>query len=239
MTEVLFVILAFILFCVIIWVIKSNIIAVRKFNINTEKQTSVKRVVYVADVFLNKYPLTVRRVISKIEKCNPDIIIITGNGLRDTEKIVEKLKNISKVYFAFTDMQSEDALDNNKMKIYNDYSVFALSHKINQQTRDDLEAFSKLENFKIVLCETPALFDMNILKNDVDLAFGYFGGKLMIRLAFFGIIYSTKGGFLPKYSNRFYKEKHCTMISTTGAGPAFLPVRINNFPEIICANIEN
>ena len=238
MSELSFVGVILIIYFITMSVIYNNVIIVTRSKVNTGKQYAKKRVVYLADMFSNNHSLRINSIIEKVRKCSPDIIVVTGRLPEeckiDPNGILSKLSEIATVYCAFSDVDGSIASD--EIKILNEYSVLALSS--DAENADVLSSFSKLDNLKILICEKPSDFDKAVCEKDIDMSLCWQGGGLMLRMPFYGLVYSTIEGLLPKYPGRYHKKQGTHLFATTGVGKSFLPLRISNFREIPCIDIE-
>lgn len=262
MSEFVFTILVFVLFLTVLLLIYNNISVVKKYSIKTGKIDRGFKIVLVSDFHNNKRLFD--GIVRKIKKCEPDIIVVAGD-LVDRRKpdfntagdFLNDLRSIAKVYYISGNHEAvigleriADQLDcsdivlDEKYKIFDDFSILGLSDRIidvNEKRRDLLSVFERLDNFKIAVVHRPVEFDrgLSLSNYDIDLVLcGHDHGGL-IRIPFFGALYAPDEGFFPKYSKGKYTENGSTMIVSGGSGNTFLPLRLNNFPEIVSISVEN
>ncbi len=104
---------------------------------------------------------------------------------------------------------------------------------------DELDNFSenKPDGFNILLSHRPEMHEA-YSENKYDLVFcGHaHGGQFIIPPV--GAIYSPGQGFLPKYSQGAHEFGDTTMIISRGLGNSSFPVRINNQPEMVIAELH-
>ena len=62
------------------------------------------------------------------------------------------------------------------------------------------------------------------------------GGQF--RLPLIGGLVAPNQGFFPKYDAGLFSEENTTMIVSRGVGNSIVPIRFNNKPEIILAELK-
>ena len=62
------------------------------------------------------------------------------------------------------------------------------------------------------------------------------GGQ--IRLPFVGGIVAPDQGFLPEYTSGQYNSADTEMIVSRGLGNSIIPVRLFNYPEVVCVELR-
>lgn len=262
MSEFLFTILVFLAFITFLLLLYNNVSVVKKYKLKTEKPCGGLKIVLISDFHNNKRLLG--SIVKKIRACTPDIIIIAGDlvdrrrpDYKTAALFLSELRGISYVYYVtgnheavlgrehvIEKLNCSDIVLDERYKIYDKFSVLGISDRIidkTQQRRDLLALFERLDNFKIAVVHRPTEFDreQTISGYDIDLVLcGHVHGGL-IRIPFFGALLAPDEGFFPKYSKGLYKENGSVMIVSGGAGNTFLPLRLNNFPEIVSISIEN
>lgn len=263
MSEFVFIPLCLITFFVILLVIYNNNVVVKKYKLSSDKLSSPLKIVLLSD-FHNKHGKKyLQKIVEKIRQQNPDIIVIAGDSV-DRRKpdydrageFVSEISKIAKTYFitgnheralgiddCISRLGCEKLLFDEKYEIYEDYSVLGLSDRVgleNEAQRDLLSVFSRLQNYKIVLVHRPMEFysHLEIEKSDVDLVLcGHTHGGL-VRIPFFGAIISPDEGFFPQYARGVYHKNGTTMVVSGGLGNTYLPLRLNNFPQIVAVEIN-
>lgn len=73
---------------------------------------------------------------------------------------------------------------------------------------------------------------------DIDLIFSGHAHGGQIRLPFVGGLFTPDQGFFPKYDAGLFAEGDTNMIISRGIGNSAFPVRINNRPEVILAELR-
>lgn len=261
MSEFLFTLLVFAVFLILVLAVYNNIIIVKKYTVKTKKPCGGLKVVLISD-FHNNIRFS-KRIARKARECKPDIIVIAGDFVdrRETDfkaarQLLNTLSKLSPICYAtgnhedflgckrvITELDCADIIIDEKYKIYNEYSVLGLSDSmVNADEKQDLlTVFEQLDNFKIAVIHRPVYFTSNLKLSgyNIDLVLCGHNHGGVVRLPFFGALAAHDEGIFPKYSKGVYKSNGSTMIVSGGAGNTFLPLRINNFPEIVCITIEN
>jgi len=109
-----------------------------------------------------------------------------------------------------------------------------------------IEKLEPTENCRICLTHYPELFNKKLLDKDIDIAFtGHAHGGL-IRLPYFGGLYSPGEGFLPKFTSGVVEADDGTKVvvsrglgnSSEATGIEHLEIpRINNQPELVVVDV--
>lgn len=92
------------------------------------------------------------------------------------------------------------------------------------------------DGYTILLAHRPELFDTYVASG-VDLVFSGHAHGGQVRLPFVGGLAAPNQGLFPKYDAGIYSEGSTRMIVSRGVGNSIIPVRINNRPEIIVAEL--
>lgn len=103
-------------------------------------------------------------------------------------------------------------------------------------------ALSELQNesdgYTVLLAHRPELIDTYV-NAGVDLVFSGHAHGGQFRLPFIGGLVAPNQGFFPKYDAGLFSEENTTMIVSRGVGNSIIPVRFNNRPEIIIAELKS
>lgn len=91
--------------------------------------------------------------------------------------------------------------------------------------------------YTVLLSHRPELFDVYVAHNiDLVLSGHAHGGQ--VRLPFVGGLASPNQGFFPKYSQGVYEQNGAKMIVSRGLGNSFIPIRVNNRPELVVVTLR-
>lgn len=96
---------------------------------------------------------------------------------------------------------------------------------------------SKNGEYSILLSHRPEFFEL-YTEADIDLIFSGHAHGGQIRLPFVGGLFTPDQGFFPKYDAGLFAEGNTNMIISRGIGNSAFPVRINNRPEVILAELR-
>ena len=93
------------------------------------------------------------------------------------------------------------------------------------------------EDYCVLLSHRPETFNTYVSENiDLVLSGHAHGGQF--RLPFIGGLIAPNQGFFPKYDAGKYSENNTVMIVSRGIGNSIIPVRFNNRPEIVIAELK-
>ena len=102
-------------------------------------------------------------------------------------------------------------------------------------------ALSELQNesdgYTVLLAHRPELFETYV-DAGVDLVFSGHAHGGQFRLPFVGGLVAPNQGFFPEYDAGLFSEGSTTMIVSRGVGNSIIPIRINNRPEIVVAELK-
>lgn len=91
--------------------------------------------------------------------------------------------------------------------------------------------------YNILLSHRPELFEKYI-SHQVDLVFSGHAHGGQFRLPIIGGLVAPNQGIFPKYDSGLYKESNTSMIVSRGIGNSIIPIRFNNTPEIVVAELK-
>ena len=91
--------------------------------------------------------------------------------------------------------------------------------------------------FTVVLAHEPQ-YITNYSGEKVDLVMSGHAHGGQFRLPFIGGVVAPDQGFNPQYTEGEYKMKDTTMIVSRGLGNSIIPVRLFNYPEIVCVELK-
>ena len=94
------------------------------------------------------------------------------------------------------------------------------------------------DGYTILLSHRPELFDTYV-DSGVDLVFSGHAHGGQFRLPFVGGLVAPNQGFFPQYDAGQFDEENTTMIVSRGVGNSIVPLRINNRPEIVVAQLKS
>ena len=113
--------------------------------------------------------------------------------------------------------------------------LFGDSESVARQAIENLQ--NESDEYTILLSHRPELFDLYV-ETEMDLVFSGHAHGGQFRLPFVGGLVAPNQGFFPKYDAGQFTEENTTMIVSRGVGNSIIPIRFNNRPEIIVAELR-
>ena len=114
--------------------------------------------------------------------------------------------------------------------------LFGDAEGVAKQVITDLQDAS--DGYTILLSHRPELFDTYV-DSGVDLVFSGHAHGGQFRLPFAGGLVAPNQGFFPQYDAGQFDEENTTMIVSRGVGNSIIPIRFNNRPEIVVAQLKS
>lgn len=112
---------------------------------------------------------------------------------------------------------------------YDDYDKKVFEEKLKELNNEDM--------YSILLSHRPEIFDLYVESN-INLVFtGHVHGG-QFRLPIIGGIFAPSQGLFPKYDGGLYRENGTNMVVSRGLGNSIIPIRVNNKPEIVVAELK-
>ena len=101
-----------------------------------------------------------------------------------------------------------------------------------------LEALTaEKQGYTILLSHRPEWFEL-YRDFGLDLVFSGHAHGGQFRLPLVGGIIAPNQGFFPRYDAGIFTEGNTTMVVSRGLGPSIIPLRINNRPELVVAELH-
>lgn len=94
------------------------------------------------------------------------------------------------------------------------------------------------DSYTILLSHRPELFDVYEYMG-VDLVFSGHAHGGQFRLPFVGGLVAPNQGFFPEYDSCLYTKNNTAMLVSRGIGNSIIPIRFNNRPEVILAELKS
>lgn len=223
------------------------------------------RIVQISDLHNAEFGKENKKLLETIRSCSPDIIVITGDLVDSNHTNVERAVafvkeavKIAPVYYVTGNHEywldpSENEqmmqgilaagaydLDDEAVCIEKGDSSFMLigldDQHLSDETLKNLLQEQKNE-LSIVLAHEPQYLQ-NYANAGADLVLtGHVHGG-QIRLPFVGGIVAPDQGFLPEYTSGKYNRADTEMIVSRGLGNSIIPVRLFNYPEVVCVELR-
>lgn len=204
--------------------------------------------------------------VSKVEKCEPDIIVLTGDLIdstrTDTEAAIsfaEKMVEIAPTYYITGNHEYwveeevrlkliEDlsdigviCLDDEALKLSKDGSEITLigldEASLGYRVLSGITEETKKEDFTLLLAHEPQYIE-DYSRAGVDLVLSGHAHGGQFRLPFIGGLYAPDQGLFPEYTEGLHEMDGTSMIISRGIGNSVIPLRLFNHPEIVCVTLE-
>ena len=223
------------------------------------------RIVQISDLHNAEFGKENKKLLETIRSCSPDIIVITGDLVDSNHTNVERAVafvkeavKIAPVYYVTGNHEywlepSENEqmmqgilaagacdLDDEAVCIEKGDSSFMLAglddQHLSDETLKNLLQEQKIE-LSIVLAHEPQYLQ-NYANAGADLVLTGHAHGGQIRLPFVGGIVAPDQGFLPEYTSGKYNRADTEMIVSRGLGNSIIPVRLFNYPEVVCVELR-
>lgn len=250
--------LLLVVFFVWLWV-GNFTIGVTRYKLKSNKLDSGLKIVQISDLHNTDWG---QALIKKIEKEEPDIIVITGDlidyyepDIEVVKNILQQLKIICPIYYVTGNHEGHSENLKLFLEILKELGIFVLENKsiyisdevkligVNDPSIDGFENINKVlcdereENkYNVVLSHRPELFE-EYVNSDVDLVLTGHAHGGQFRVPFLGGVYVPNQGLFPKYDAGLFKKENTIMIISRGLGNSVFPIRINNRPELVIIEI--
>ena len=248
-----YLVIIFIIFFIWGFFIEPNLLVVKRYFGNYwDKNSSIKKIVFVSDFHRAKGDIwRLKRIIKLINKQNPDLVLLGGDYIKGNngkttvsiEKISAELKNINAPMISvlgnhdgwYDKYTVKKALESAGIKVLTNSSVkfkdlYIAGVEDLQTGIPDIEtALENTESPVILLSHTPDIY--YDVKSDVDLILaGHVHGG---QVRFFGKSFIVPSQYGDRFACGEYKETQNRMIVTKGLGTSILNVRFMTLPEIV------
>lgn len=230
-------------------------------NNNVPEEMDGYRIVQISDLHNQLFGINQKSVLDKIKEQKPDIIVVTGDAVDSTHTsyqiaslFFEGAVKIAPTYYV-SGNHEKWLIEKNEKKynrfitdledmgvIYLDNSVvevdgFRLYGMADSSFGSDIsKTLSREEtsddSFEVLLAHEPKyLDDYAEAGADLVLTGHNHGGQIIVPGK--GGLVSADLELFPEYDEGVFTKDKTTMIISRGLGNSILPVRINNYPEIV------
>lgn len=222
-------------------------------------------IVHISDLHNKNFGHNQNRLINKIKKQSPNIIVITGDlvykrsdDISNSVEFINEVVKIAPVYFVTGNHENsfknfdyiKEVLNNSGVVILQNESIklyfqddFITLHGINDCKKRKVvsNTLSKMNicknNYNILLSHRPELIDI-YSSYEYDLVFSGHAHGGQIRIPFIGALFSPEQGLFPKYTSGKHQLKNTTEVISRGLGKSIIPIRIFNNPEIVVCKLR-
>ena len=219
-------------------------------------------IVQLSDKHLKRFGPNNEKLIAQIKPLVPDMIVITGDMVHkwgdNVPAFVDSLAGLQKIAPVYAIPGNHEAridewpvLRDMLRKagirvIENDVAIFAKGGQrvsilgLNEATDPDIdqlfERLNEIGGFRIVLSHFPLKFEeYQKYKFDLQLSGHAHGGQW--RLPIIGGLYSPDQGLFPRYDAGMFEADDRVMVVSRGLGNSEFPLRLFNYPEVVCVNV--
>ena len=223
------------------------------------------KIVQISDLHNANFGRDNDKLLNLIKIQNPDIVVITGDfvdsnhtNINKALEFAQKVQEICPTYYItgnheyWLDEKDLDILfsglravgitilENECVNIDKNNSSFILVGLDDRNLSDNTLAKILQDHkgeFTVVLAHEPQyIFNYSREKVDLVLSGHAHGGQF--RLPLIGGVVAPDQGFNPQYTDGEYKINDTTMIVSRGLGNSIIPVRLFNYPEIVCVELK-
>lgn len=221
------------------------------------------RIVQISDLHNVKFGKNNQKLVDRIRECEPDMIVLTGDLVDSNHtnvdravQFVDEIVKICPVYYVtgnheyWLEKSEYDELmdglvsagvvilDNQVVEISRGDAKFRLVGLDDKSLADGtLEALlSDEKELTVVLAHEPQYL-ARYAGTGADLVLSGHAHGGQFRLPFVGGIVAPDQGFLPEYTAGEYYMNGTEMIVSRGLGNSVIPVRLFNYPEIVCVDL--
>jgi len=248
---------------------QNNMLTVSQYEYENEKISAELdgfKIVQISDLHNKQFGAEQKRLLERVSECSPDIIVITGDIVDSNHTdigkalaFVEGAAEIAPVYYVtgnhelwLEDGELEELLDgisaagavildDECVTVTSGDSSFILAglddSSLYNDTIKELELDNSRETVILLAHEPQYLSDYSRENVDLILAGHAHGGQF--RLPFIGGIVAPDQGFFPEYTAGVYTENETEMIVSRGLGNSVIPLRLFNFPDIVCVTLKD
>lgn len=232
-----------------------------KISDNTEKFS----IVQISDLHNACFGKNNKNLVDDIESLEPDIIVITGDIVDSNHTdigvaidFVRQMTERYPVYYVtgnheywldegqrrelFTGIKDAGAVILNNEKITIDVGTDSITliglddNSLRDATLNSIMETCDKNELTVVLAHEPQYLD-KYCDAGADLVLtGHAHGGQMI-LPFIGPLIAPDQGFFPTYTAGQFQKESTTMYISRGLGNSVIPVRLFNYPEIVCVEI--
>ncbi|MDE6568550.1 MAG: metallophosphoesterase [Lachnospiraceae bacterium] len=223
-------------------------------------------IVQISDLHNACFGRNNKKLIDGIDSLAPDMVVITGDivdsnhtNISTAINFVDKVAKKYPVYYVtgnheywlneaerkelFTGIEDAGAviLDNESISLNTDMGAMTLigldDNNLHDGTLHSMIDECKENELTVVLAHEPQYIDQyGNAGADLVLTGHAHGGQMI--LPFIGPLIAPDQGFLPKYTAGQFERNNTTMYISRGLGNSVIPVRLFNYPEIVCVEIQ-
>lgn len=223
------------------------------------------RIVQISDLHNKSFGKNSEHLLSKVEACEPDIIVITGDLVDSNHtdigcavEFVQKALKVAPVYYItgnhekWLDAEQFEGLmdglkqsgvtvlDDAYVRLTKEGQSFAMIGLDDSHLRD--ETIFKIrelisDEWVLLLTHDPQNLE-HYAEADIDLVLSGHAHGGQIRLPFVGGMIAPDQGIFPTYTAGIHRLGKTRMIISRGLGNSIIPIRLGNRPEVVCVELH-
>lgn len=222
------------------------------------------RIVQISDLHNAKFGKNNQKLVDRIRESEPDMIVLTGDLVDSNHtnvdravQFVDEIVKICPVYYVtgnheywleaseYDELMSgltgagAVILDDQVVEVSRGDAKFRLVGLGDRSLSDGTlgTLLNDEREFTVVLAHEPQYL-ARYAGTGVDLVLSGHAHGGQFRLPFVGGIVAPDQGFLPEYTAGEYYMNGTEMIVSRGLGNSVIPVRLFNYPEIVCVELK-
>lgn len=226
------------------------------------------RIAQISDLHNAQFGDNNEKLIKMLRETEPDIIVITGDMVDSAHtdidvavSFAESASLIASTYYVtgnheanITDAEycrlkngleeaGVDVLENESVMIERKGEYIKLAgvddYFFSGSFRHNVKTLSEDEGiYTVLLSHRPEYFEL-YAESGAELIFSGHAHGGQFRIPFIGGVAAPGQGFFPKYDAGKYTKDDTVMIVSRGLGNSIIPLRINNRPEIVVAELKS
>lgn len=248
---------------------QNNGITVTKIEVNNENIPSNFEgytIVQVSDLHNKEFGNDQYKLLEKIKKIKPDMIVVTGD-LIDSNRtniqiaidFIDGASELAPIYYVtgnheaasgvYQELKSKlveyrvNVLEDDKIYIHRGEQKLSLIG-LQDTSFGGVDKMKQVltnelvdeEEYTIVLSHRPEYFPI-YAESKVDLVFSGHAHGGQVRIPFIGGVIAPGQGFFPKLTEGIHHNGDTSMIISRGLGNSIIPVRIFNRPELVVVTL--
>lgn len=222
------------------------------------------KILQISDLHCKNFGTEQSELISSIQDCNPDIIVLTGDiiddkitSIKPVYDLIVGLEKQYPIYFVTGNHELEPSAAksySDMLDIFKSFQVVLLDNSTATLEKNGQRIYlhgqkfrsryvvnflqpADENHFNILLYHASDFFDLIAPFNyDLVLSGHIHGG--VVRLPIVGGLLNADGSLFPKYDRGMHPLQSSTLISSAGLGDASLP-RFYNNPEIVLITLHS
>ena len=220
------------------------------YSVSSIKANNRVRVIQISDLHNSVYGSGNTKLINRIEKLKPDLIVLTGDCIDSSDRsesqtlaLCEKLAEIAPSYYIYGNNETDIiTVGSTEVEIYGVFTSNPSAFWSYAGRSFDDYIYKNTGNLKITTIHEPFVFETytDVYSwGDLILAGHTHGG--VARIPMFGSLFTKEGGFFPERKGCYvygrYEVSGSPLIVSSGLANNNI-YRVNNKPELVIVDIN-